>query len=646
MGRFEKQPDNLGGKGDPYGAAETALRAVTEELQILQRNLLKSLHEDVHRLQAEKDRLTKDITRLQEEKEHLQQGHQINEQQALIRQLSQVLANHISTQLQSSLETLATQAMGRVSQTLTSSESENEYAEKLLGSLDDTLTITFNSLQQELKNYQSSVSQQLSRMNVQQREGEAILIELVNRLRSELEGTTGDASNTIAQVPPAEIERTQQPQPTSSETPTKLQTDVPLEITVLPSSASQQETPTPGSVFQSIASPWETTQPRGAIPEPTPVTSAPTASKSEPQPTPSQPLPQTRMSSVQLTGIILLVLSTVVSALYNVAIKVIFLPGSQIFGVFDVQRLISPTLGNCLLILMLRMLVVVPLMLLLAPMLHSRVWEDLQYLSDSVRKNATHPTAKGVLVLSIVSGCFLFLSQVLIYLAIGQVATGMAIALFFVYPVINALLSWFLFRDTASGNRSKGDRLALFSTGAIAVIGLGELLVLGGSTRTVMGNLPVGSIAALASGTAFAFYLIFSRKCAAKLHPVSFTLINFVTMLLLSIFGLILLLPTNWKVQLNPADLLELVLCAFLLGVLTLLGYLLNNFGIRKIGGSRAGIIGATIPALTVIFAGFLIQETLPLEQALGVLLVTFGAVIFCFEKIRNSSKPYNKSSN
>ncbi|BAZ27199.1 hypothetical protein NIES4073_81160 [Kalymmatonema gypsitolerans NIES-4073] len=665
MGRFERRPDNLGGKGDPYGAAETALRAVTEELQILQRNLLKSLHEDVHKLQAEKDRLTKDIRRLQEEKEHLQQGHQINEQQALIRQLSQVLAHHISTQLQSSLEIIASQAMGRVSQTPTTSESENEYAEKLLGSLDDSLTITFNSLQQELKNYQSSVSQQLSRMSVQQREGEAILIELVNRLRCELEGTTGDESKVIgsttppwaiaqsavpkaiAQVPPPEIEQTpQQPQPTSSETPTKLQTDVPLEITVLPSSASQEETPTPGSVFQSIASPWETTQPPGAIPEPTAVTSRSTASKPEPQPTPSQPLPQTRMSSVQLTGIILLVLSTVTSALYNVAIKVIFLPGSQIFGVFDVQRLISPTLGNCLLILMLRMLVVVPLMLLLAPMLHSRVWEDLQYLSNSLRKNATNPTAKGVLVLSIVSGCFLFLSQVLIYLAIGQVATGMAIALFFVYPVISALLSWFLFRDAGSGNRSKGERLTLFSTGAIAVIGLGELLVLGGSTRTVMGNLPLGSIAALASGTSFAFYLVFSRKCAAKLHPVSFTLINFVTMLLLSIFGLILLLPTNWKVQLNPADLLELVLCAFLLGVLTLLGYLLNNFGIRKIGGSRAGIIGATIPALTVIFAGFLIQETLPLEQALGVLLVTFGALIFCLEKIRNSPKPHNKSSN
>lgn len=656
MGRFERRPDNLRGKGDPYGAAETALRAVTEELQILQRNLLKSLQEDVQRLQAEKDRLTKDITRLQEEKEHLQQGHQINEQQALIRQLSQVLANHISTQLQSSLETLATQAMERVSQTPTSSESENEYAEKLLGSLDDTLTITFNSLQQELKNYQSNVSQQLSRMSVQQREGEAILIELVNRLRSELEETTPDESNAIGQsvasigvirqLPPSEISQTpQQLQPTSSEAPTKLQTDIPLEMTVLPSSQPQEETPAVSSP-QSIISPRETTQsPAVARPEPISVLSPSAATEPEtspppepepPQETPMQPRRQTGMSSVQLVGIILLVLSTVASALYNVAIKVVFLPGSQIFGVFDVQRLISPTLGNSLLILMLRMLVVVPLMLVLAPILHSRVWEDLQYLSNSLRGNSTNPSAKRVLGLSILSGCFLFLSQVLIYLAIGQVPTGMAIALFFVYPVISALLSWFLFRD----------RLTLFSTGAIAAIGLGELLVLGGSTRTVMGNIPVGSIAALASGTAFAFYLIFSRMCAAKLHPVSFTLINFATMLLLSVFGLILPLPTNWNLQLNSAYLLELVLCAFLLGVLTLLSYLLNNFGIRKMGASRSAIIGATIPALTVILAGFIIQETLQLEQALGVLLVTFGAAMFCFEKIRNSPNLYNKSSN
>ncbi|WP_017318186.1 EamA family transporter [Mastigocladopsis repens] len=647
MGRYERRPDNLRGKGDPYGSAETAIRAVTEELQILQRNLLKSLHDDMKRLQVEKDRLTEDIKRLQEEKEHLQQGHEINEQQALIRQLSQVLASHISTQLQSSLETLATQARETRSptvssepdQTTSSSASEvNEYAEKLLDSLDDTLTITFNSLQQELKNYQSSLSQQLSRMSVQQREGEAILIELVNRLRSQVEETTAETSPpAIREIPLVEIEQTQQQphQPASEEVPTKLQTDIPLAITVRPSSPPQEETSARSSVSQSIVLPSET--PQSHPPEPTPVASPPLPATSQPpQVMPRQLQRQTGMSSLQLTGIILLVLSTVASALYNIVIKVIFLPGSQIFGVFDVERVISPTLGNSLLILMLRMLVVVPLMLVLAPILHSRVWQDLQYLGDSIRGNSSNPTAKRVLVLSIVSGCFLFLSQVLIYLAIGQVPTGVAIALFFVYPVISGLLSWSLF----------GDRLTFFSFGAMAAIGLGELLVLGSSSSTVMRNIPLGSIAAIASGTAFAFYLIFSRKCAAKLHPVSFTLINFATMLFLSVFGLILPLPTNWNLQLNPAYFLELVLCAFLLGVLTLFSYLLNNFGIRKIGASRSAIIGATIPVITGILAGLIIQETLQIEQVLGVLLVTFGAAAFCFEKIRNRHQPYNNSSN
>ncbi|NMG18809.1 DMT family transporter [Brasilonema bromeliae] len=648
MGRYERRPDNPREKGDPYGTAENALRAVTEELQILQRNLLKSLQEDTKRLQAEKDRLTEDIRQLQEEKEHLQQAYQINEQQTLIRQLSQVLANHISLQLQSSLETLATQAMERVSQPVGSSEPReatshstsevNEYAEKLLGSLDDTLTITFNSLQQELKNYQSGLSQQLSRMIVQQREGEAILIELVNCLRRELKETTQNSPSAIVPVPSGEIEQIlQQQQLTSEEVPTKLQTDIPPETTVLPRKLPQEETPAWNSLSQSIASPSETTQSPPVLEEPTPIASPRRAvlePETSPPPEPQLTPRQRGISSLQITGIMLLAFSTVASALYNVAIKVIFLPGSQIFGVFDAQPLISPNLGNSLFILTLRMLVVLPLMLLLAPMLHSRVWQDLQYLGDSVRGNSSNPTTKRVLILSIVSGCFLFLSQVLIYLAIGQIPTGMAIALFFVYPIINGLLSWFLFRD----------RLTLFSSFAIAVIGMGELFVLGSSNSSVIGNIRIGSIAAIASGGAFALYLLVSRMCAAKLHPVSLTLINFATMLLLSVFGLILPLPTSWNLQLNRAYLLELVLCAFLLGVLTLFSYLFNNFGIRKIGASRSAIIGATIPALTVIFAGLILQETLQLEQVLGVLLVSFGAGALCFEKIRRT-KPFDQSS-
>ena len=81
MGRFDNGPEKSRRASEPYGSAESALQAVTEELQIIQRNLLKSLQDDVKRLQGEKIRLADDIKRLQEEKEQLQGGRHIDELQ-------------------------------------------------------------------------------------------------------------------------------------------------------------------------------------------------------------------------------------------------------------------------------------------------------------------------------------------------------------------------------------------------------------------------------------------------------------------------------------------------------------------------------------------------------------------------------------
>lgn len=282
-------------------------------------------------------------------------------------------------------------------------------------------------------------------------------------------------------------------------------------------------------------------------------------------------------------------------------------------------------------------MVVVPLMVLLSPILHPRLWQDLESLANSVRGNPTPTNAatKRILLLSVVSGCFLFLSQVLIYIAIAQVTTGMAIALFFIYPMVSGLLSWFLFRD----------RPSLFRIGAIAAVCCGELLVLWGSPSTGIGNTSLGTSAAILSGVAFAAYIILTRVCASKLHPVTFTLINFATMLLLSFICLMLPLPSSWNLVVDSSKMLELILSAFILGVLTLAGYLLNNVGISKLGASRSAIIGGSIPVLTVIFAGLIIQENLDIVQILGVLLVTFGAAAFSLETMRNQVKPSNPTN-
>ncbi|MBC1236835.1 EamA family transporter [Nostoc sp. 2RC] len=792
MGRFEKQPENPRIRGELSRAAENALWAVVEDLENLQQNVLRALQEDIKRLQAEKNRLSDDIQSLVEEKEHLQQVRQITEQQVLIRQLAEVLAKHISSQLQSSLANLATQNIEGKSYeqgALKSAEvnsnvvSEiNEKVEHMFDSLDDTVTITFNSLQQELKNYQSNLSQQLSRMYSQQQQGEVILTEFVNRLYERLEKTIQETSRklpttgtpTVLQLTEPEknafLETSPQfgevvrnsPEPSSAianqftqnqtpsqsavveekaigndspqnQTPAKENTTEPISVLSNDSSLSQtppqpaavppanqtliqpdivppaKENPTEAISVLSNDSSLSQTPPQPAaivppvkenptedlsqreqpVPPPQekasepisvlsndlskketssePDTSAPQQqptqpslkinapelasvlrksvpkAKAKPTPataleppkeakTPTRPSPSSSgLSAIQL-GFVLIVLSTVISSLYNVAIKVIFHEGSQIFGVVEVEQLLPPTLGNTFLILTMRFMVVVPLMVLLSPILHPRLWQDLENLVNSVRGNPTPTNAgtKQILVLSIVSGCFLFLSQVLIYIAIAQVPTGIAIGLFFIYPMVSGLLSWFLFRD----------RPTIFRAGAIAAICCGELLVLGTSSSIGIGNTSLGISTAIISGVAFAAYIILTRVCASKLHPVTFTLINFATMLVLSFICLMLPLPSNWNLLIDPTKMLELILSAFILGVLTLSSYLLNNAGITKLGASRSALIGSSIPVLTVIFAGLIIQENLDILQILGVLFVTFGAAAFSFEAMRNQVKP------
>ena len=762
MGRFEKRPENPRIRGELSRAAENALWDVVEDLENLQQNLLRSLQEDVKRLETEKNRLSGDIQRLIEEKENLQQSRQITEQQVLIRQLAEVLAKHISSQLQSSLKTLATQSVEHNSSDSSALENTQlnnnaiheigQNVTNMLDSLDGTVTIAFNSLLQELKNYQGDLSQQLSRMYSQQQQGEAILAEFVNRLRSEVEKnrdansvktTTGGAPTVlqladnlrgeaithqngssekspqrimvepVALIPhesahsdstsaanavilsspidntskpssfvnpdlPTVIPDNKTPEPSSFVNP-DLPTVIPDNKTPEPSSFVNPDTSAADkasvpSSFVSLDTPSEDPNSElGAIltskvltapslgdtkPEPLSVltpnlpTGRPPTPKLRRETTPKQPTtpeqpitPQQQItprqqrsrtspnwSQLQI-GFLFIALSTVVSSLYNVAIKAIFFTASNPLGGLPTQQLIFPTLGNIFLILMLRLLVVVPLMLLLSPILHPPIWQELENLFASLGANAT-PTqnkTKQALFLSVISGCLLFVSQVFIYIAIGEVTTGMAIALFFVYPVMSVFLSWFLFQERPNS----------LVTGAMAAIFCGELLVLG-SQSTGVNNTALGSTTAILSGIAFAIYVILTRICATKLklHPVSLTLINFTTMLLLSLICLIIPLPGNLSVAISSSNILELVLSAFILGVLTLCGYLFNNFGIRKLGSPFSSLIGATVPILTVIFAGIMLQESLNIVQVIGVILVTLGAASISWKKPPNQLQP------
>lgn len=421
----------------------------------------------------------------------------------------------------------------------------NNYNENLYGqlsSLESTLNTSLKSLQQDISSYQSALSQQLGRMQSLEQQGEAILEALVSRIKLQLQqnarNSTSGSENAISFLPPT----------------------------------SQL------NVVQPVA---------------------PSRPSPEPPATPPPP-PSPRQASAFTTGVILILISSLMFSLQNVVVRVI-LKEQPILGLFKLGGFITPSPGNSLLILAMRMVFVVPLMaFIVAPWRYPNTWRDIKQLGN--------PEQRGRLFSVVGSGFFLFLSQFFIYIALGNIPTGVATTIFFIYPTVTILLAWAIFSE-------KPTFLLVLATISIYIGGYLTIPTTGFVSRT-SGNVGLGVATAAISGIAFAIYVILIK--VSKWHPIPFSVVNFSTILVLSVavmpFVPHKVIPANW-----PA----LWIGALVLTVTTLIGYLLNNIGVPLIGPALASVIGASGPALTGIIALVVIQEKLNVLQILGVVLVT-----------------------
>ena len=329
-------------------------------------------------------------------------------------------------------------------------------------------------------------------------------------------------------------------------------------------------------------------------------------------PLPISAKPKQDFSQVRL-GFLLVLLSTAALSFHNVVVRIIG-NVSTVLGLAQSGGYIQLNLGNSLLILWLRMLVVLPLMVPVALWLYPPVWRDLkQFLTRRDR---------GPIYTVIGSGVFFFLSQILIYIAIGQIGPSVAVTILFLYPLVTVPLAWLLFRDRPTPLR----------WAVMAVILLGVILVaLPGIQKTGVAS-GSGVAIAVAAGVMFACYLIFMQLgFKAKLHPIPVSLVQFFTIFVLS--SAILILPLNLGVQVAQPP--GFVLGGILLGVLTLVGYLSNNFGVRYMGAARASIVASSGPVVTALLAFLIIQTPLNFWQIIGILLVTAGVTGLSFERMK-----------
>ncbi len=180
---------------------EKILQTVGQDLKNLHQGLIVQLSQEVTRLQAEKSRLMSDIEKLQAYHRVLQSRQvetltqqQTAQQQLWAKQLAQILAVHLQAQITERLNQITVPSQQAISSAenpaALPANGHSDNAHRLLASLDTTFSNTFRTLQRELDSYQSSLSQQINRMHSLEQQGEAILEELISRLREQLQSET------------------------------------------------------------------------------------------------------------------------------------------------------------------------------------------------------------------------------------------------------------------------------------------------------------------------------------------------------------------------------------------------------------------------------------------------------------------------
>lgn len=578
MGPLDNQPDNYG--ASERSAVETALKAVTSELKHLQQDLILQLAQDITRLLAEKSRLSEDIEKLKAQQQQIrnQQLETIFQQQALqqqqlVQQMAEMLANQLQQRLMQRIDAIVENPSLNNSASAFVSGSRERLRSLPVASIDGTLIADYEGIQEQLKSYQTSLTQHLQRLNNLQQQGEIIIERLVSSLIEKIQNqgglpTTTELSSEAIETLLKQLERT------------KFKSSSPDNST-----AVLESTPTP------------TAPPPKRTKAPVPEVAAPKA------------VPKKPASAMQV-GLLLAIASSVVLSLFNVCLKIILksekFPSRNILGLFDVQGFITPGFGNSLLILLLRTVVVLLVMPILASFLYPQVWQDLKRFFTSGERDAW---------LKVVgSGFFLFLSQVLIYIAIGNIQAGIAVTIFFVYPLVTALASWWLF----------GIRLQLLDYLTMGAIITGLILAAAPSFgMPAFGDIPLGIATSLGSGFAFAGYMLTAQLGQRKLHPIPFTLVGFLSIFIFCSLSLLIPLPKQFAVQFDWNLWPSLLVGSLLLGVLTLASYLLNNLAIRQANAALVAIIGTSGPALTALFAYLLIKEPIAPLQIIGMLIIT-----------------------
>ena len=206
-------------------------------------------------------------------------------------------------------------------------------------------------------------------------------------------------------------------------------------------------------------------------------------------------------------------------------------------------------------------------------------------------------------------------SSAFYFLASEYTGTGLAMVIFFCFPVFVAIFAW----------TTKKEKINAIALSSLCFI-LTGLFLLKGKGETSLSF--IGIIFAVTAALSYAFYLIGSQYSAGKIHPSLLTTLlclgNTLIFFLFAYFTDTLTIPTSWNIWFH---LLALGIFATAIPIQLLLS------GLKYISPLKASVLSVLEPVVTLLMGTVLLDESLTGLQFIGVAILLLGGLLIQFDR-------------
>lgn len=231
------------------------------------------------------------------------------------------------------------------------------------------------------------------------------------------------------------------------------------------------------------------------------------------------------------------------------------------------------------------------------------------------KKSVTTFTKRSLLSAFVIGSLFYSASTTFYFLASQYTGTGLAMVIFFSYPVFVALYAWLT-------KKTQINKIAVFS---LLTISIGMILLKGQGESAL--NV-TGIIFSIASALFYACYVMSSKKSAGVM---SSELLTIVICLGNSIIFFVIANATHTFVIPHSFD---TWLHIFALGIFaTALPIQLLFEGLKYVSSLKASILSVLEPVITMLVGAALLNESISSLQLIGVCIVLLGATLIQFER-------------